>query len=410
MGGKVKMPTRRQLIQKIELNSDQSSVTFSGIPQNYTDLKIVWSARSNRAAYEDTTNIRFNGDSGTNYSYKMLYQYNNSVTSENGTSQTGSRNTSTLVATSSTASTFGSAEAYIPNYTSSNAKSVSSRGNSENNATQSIVGINSSLWNSTASITSIVMTPWFGTLFIAGSTFYLYGITHVPIIRGGEEYVLDGFKYHKFTSTAALQVIEPGDVELAVQGGGGAGSGGISGVNYGAAGAGGNNYSNKARITQGIMTVTVGAGGAGAANVDGTSGTASSIGSIISMAGGGFGQVNGDYGGSNAIYSGGYNNGYYGGGGAGAGGSASGGSPGVGVLNFDGIRRGGGGGANTSHTGITYGVDGGGTGWGGSYTGTDRPSPNGENQRGGGGAGTLGSYTPNGGSGIVIIRYPYDGN
>jgi hypothetical protein len=404
------MPTRRQLIQKITLNANASSITFSNIPQNYTDLKIVASARSTQAAAATNMRMTLNGSS-SGYNERVLYGDSVGASSYSNSSVT-LFTIGLCSAASSTSNTFGSIEISIPNYTSSNNKSLSSKYVAENNSSAqntAYIGQLAGLWANTSAINSISFTLASGN-YAAGSTFYLYGITHVPIIRGGEVSVRDGFKYHTFRSTASLQVIEPGNVELAVQGGGGAGSGGISGVNYGAAGAGGNNYSGRARVPVGTLTVTVGSGGAGAFNVDGTSGTASSISSVVSASGGGFGQANGDYGGSNSIYSGGYNNGYFGGGGAGAGANGSGGDPGIGVLNFDGVRRGGGGGANKSHDGITLGVDGGGSGWGGSYTGTNRPSWNGEIYRGGGGAGTLGSYAPNGGSGIVIIRYPYDGN
>ena len=40
-------------IETVEVSSPVTSVTFSSIPQGYTDLKLVASVRSNRAAQED---------------------------------------------------------------------------------------------------------------------------------------------------------------------------------------------------------------------------------------------------------------------------------------------------------------------------------------------------------------------
>ena len=63
------MPTYVPL-QSIQLNDISTTVTFSNIPQGYSDLRIVYTygvTSGNSASY-----IRFNGDSGTNYSNTLL--------------------------------------------------------------------------------------------------------------------------------------------------------------------------------------------------------------------------------------------------------------------------------------------------------------------------------------------------
>jgi len=70
----------------------------------------------------------------------------------------------------------GSVGIYIPNYTSSNAKSASIDGVSENNATASYQTIDAFLWNDTSAITSITLTLSGGN-FAQYSSASLYGVT-----------------------------------------------------------------------------------------------------------------------------------------------------------------------------------------------------------------------------------------
>jgi len=75
-----------------------------------------------------------------------------------------------------TANTFGSWEAYVPNYTLSNNKSVSLDSVMENNATAAEQNLVAGLWSNTAAITSIKLLPLNGTAFKQYSTATLYGI------------------------------------------------------------------------------------------------------------------------------------------------------------------------------------------------------------------------------------------
>ena len=75
-----------------------------------------------------------------------------------------------------TSSTFGNTEIYIPNYTSSNYKSLYSDSVTENNGTQILLGLNHSLWANTAAITSITIATATGGNYVQNSSFYLYGI------------------------------------------------------------------------------------------------------------------------------------------------------------------------------------------------------------------------------------------
>jgi hypothetical protein len=152
-----------------------SNIAFINIPQTYTDLKIVLSTRSSRATVQDTFNVLFNG-SASSYSYRRLYGDGSSGLGSDGSSGDTSLTTAYTQGGSGTSNTFGSLELYIPNYTSSTVKSVSSDGVSENNATTSYLGLVASSWSGTIPITTITLTPTTGGTLSQYSSATLYGI------------------------------------------------------------------------------------------------------------------------------------------------------------------------------------------------------------------------------------------
>ena len=163
-------------IEHIEVGSGgAASIEFTSIPDTYTDLLIVHSLRSNRAdAAGDNIKMSINGQGfGTNITTRTLYGTGSGVGSLTNVVSTGGI-VSTIIATSNT---FGNNQIYIPNYTSSSAKSWSLDGVSENNGTESYQYIGASLWNQTAAITSIAFDPDDGTLLLEYSSATLFGIT-----------------------------------------------------------------------------------------------------------------------------------------------------------------------------------------------------------------------------------------
>jgi hypothetical protein len=148
-----------------------ASVTFSSIPQTYTDLLIKVSLRNARSAGEAEVRWTVNGSS-TSYQNRLLQG--------NGTAASGGSYATTLFysgeinAATSTANTFGSADIYIPNYTSGNYKSVSAESVSENNSSGAFATMTAGLWSNTAAITSITFA--YGIDWLQYSTFTLFGI------------------------------------------------------------------------------------------------------------------------------------------------------------------------------------------------------------------------------------------
>ena len=163
------MPSTYSLIKGETLASTTSSYTFTAIPSTFTDLVVRGSARSNAATTQSSVNVSFNG-SGT-FSFTYLIGTGSSAVSGRLTARS---NFNTYAAgNTSTANTFSAFEFYLPNYTSGVVKPFSNNTVFENNATAAEIYTEAALSSLTVPITSITFTV---TSFVAGSSFYLYGI------------------------------------------------------------------------------------------------------------------------------------------------------------------------------------------------------------------------------------------
>ena len=399
--------TTNNLISRQTVGSaGAASITFSNIPATFTDLRLVWSGRTDYAGVTNTMNILLNSAS-TTFTLKTVF-------GDGTTADTQSSSTNQYVGwipgSTATASTFGNTELYIPNYTSSNQKSFSVDTVTENNATAVYNGLIAGLWSGTSAISSITLNPRDGN-WVQYSTFSLYGISSntsatassVPQATGGDVITTDGtYWYHQFLYSGTFTPLKAltADYLIVAGGGGGAGAGGSGGG--GGGGAGGMKTSTGLSLTTTAYTCTIGAGGAGGlgqlAPTVGTIGNTSSFNSI-STTGGGYGGKQG-----NAPVSNGGNGGSGGGGGAEftatntAGTGVSGeGSAGGTVTTFRGAAGGGGkGSVGTNTSGSTGNLNApggnGGTGSASSITGTSL------NYAGGGGGGAFWQDDPNPGS------------
>lgn len=154
-----------------------SSVTFSSIPQTYTDLVLKMSSRQNLAQIYGVINIQFNGTGGTAYSYKLLQGSGSAASSTGLTSVDSIYGVYSDAGANATANTFSNIEMLVPNYASSNYKSVSLDQVSENNATAANAILNAGLWSNTSAINSITISNGgSGASFVQYSTFTLYGV------------------------------------------------------------------------------------------------------------------------------------------------------------------------------------------------------------------------------------------
>lgn len=146
-----------------------SAITFSNIPQNYTDLVLKVSARN--TSTDGAVKISFNGQSSTG-TYRFLQGSGAAASSSNGSAYgyVGNETMST-----DTASTFSSFDIYIPNAFGATQKSISTDNVTENNGTTAYATMLATLVNMTPAITSIKLEPSANS-FAQYSTATLYGI------------------------------------------------------------------------------------------------------------------------------------------------------------------------------------------------------------------------------------------
>lgn len=142
------------------------SVTFTNIPQTYTDLVLVVSAQINTG--EDAHALQFNSDTGTNYSATGLIGSGTTAASYRGSNSVaidGGR-----VGTSQSSSIF-----HIMNYSNTTTnKTVLSRGNSTSSGSYTTLGV--ALWRNTSAISTILIKVYNNQFMAEGATFNLYGI------------------------------------------------------------------------------------------------------------------------------------------------------------------------------------------------------------------------------------------
>lgn len=153
-----------------------ADITFSSIPATYTDLLMVASTRSTVSGTYDTMAMQFNGSTASNYSARLLYGDGASAASASSSSNSFINFAGYAVASLATSNTFSNNVFYIPNYTSSNAKSLSIDGVTENNGTTALADLTAGLWSLTNAITSIKLYSANAGNFAQYSTATLYGI------------------------------------------------------------------------------------------------------------------------------------------------------------------------------------------------------------------------------------------
>lgn len=147
-----------------------STIDFTSIPSTYTDLCLKISVRDNKAAVANYFDFKLNGVT-TNFTGRYLY-YTGTTTGSGIQSYYGAPSNGA----NSTTSTFANAEMYIPNYASSNYKSISIDGVLETNATGGEGSMNAQLWSNTAAINQITLFPEASASFVQYSSATLYGV------------------------------------------------------------------------------------------------------------------------------------------------------------------------------------------------------------------------------------------
>jgi hypothetical protein len=166
------MASTYEPIATTTLSSSQQTITFSSIPATYTDLVFVCSAKQDGNATAIGAYVRFNSDSGTNYSNTSLYGNGTSVASQRTSNQQG------MFLLNPNNTVYGVYIFNILNYSNTTTyKTMLSRENVPDSATWA----SAYLWRSTVAINTISITATDSTggtqdNWVAGSQFTLYGI------------------------------------------------------------------------------------------------------------------------------------------------------------------------------------------------------------------------------------------
>ena len=153
-------------IASITLGTATSSVTFSSIPQIYTDLICIVNNFSSTATGGNIT-YYFNSDNSSGlYSRTSLYGDGSTAASTRGTS-------SNLAYAGLNVPTIANSIINILNYANTSTfKTSLARGNTYTNE----VMFRCNLWRNTNAISTLTVAPDVGSNFASGSTFNLYGI------------------------------------------------------------------------------------------------------------------------------------------------------------------------------------------------------------------------------------------
>lgn len=164
-----------KLINSVTVGSGgAATISFTSIPQTYTDLVFFISSRQSHNNYGGFY-MKFNAAAvNTDVTAKRLF-------GDGSTAYSSNSKEITWVYSSATANTFGSGQIYIPNYTSSNYKSASIEAVQEDNSSGAVSMLTSWMWSQTAAITQVDFGTFDGSFpdnFVQYTTAYLYGISN----------------------------------------------------------------------------------------------------------------------------------------------------------------------------------------------------------------------------------------
>jgi len=151
------------------LSSDTAEITFSSIPSSYTDLRLVFTPKTQYAG--NYIWLRFNTDTDANYSRSVLYLDGSSFGTFHGNAETKIR----MNFYTPTVGRFALYDADIFAYSSSSAKKTILYSGIEDNNGSGYLTRGVAMWSSSSAITSVTLTTDGGNI-LSGTVATLYGI------------------------------------------------------------------------------------------------------------------------------------------------------------------------------------------------------------------------------------------
>lgn len=157
------------------LTGTQATIDFTSISGSYTDLIISIYCQNAAASTGTRTGLmKFNSDSGSNYSYVYMRGDGSATTAASAGTQTAGIYYAELPRAGNGANVFGFARISIFSYTASVNKAILSESSADLNGSGFVSRI-LGLWNSTSAITSISLIGG-SEGFSSGTRATLYGI------------------------------------------------------------------------------------------------------------------------------------------------------------------------------------------------------------------------------------------
>lgn len=164
------------LVERLQSGGSESSLTFSTIPSDKTNLMIEFYGRSQRAAQAASViGFRCNGDTANNYAYQ---RFDSNLTTNAGDANIAQSMACRigLPAANAPANEMAAVRILIPGYRSAFRKIFNGTSGYRIGTTTSglYVSIHSGVWENTAAITSLTLVDINAANFVSGSTVSLY--------------------------------------------------------------------------------------------------------------------------------------------------------------------------------------------------------------------------------------------
>ncbi len=163
-----------ELISTTVLTASAASVTFSSIPQDYKHLQIRVTTRTTYDLAATFSQITFNADTGTNYSWHLLRGTGNAVSAFAGANQNYMQSFDTPGGTSPSGAFQGAVIDVLDAFATN--KNTTLRTLSGSAGVFNQIQLSSGAWRNTSALTTIAIASDPRGLWSAGSRFSLYGI------------------------------------------------------------------------------------------------------------------------------------------------------------------------------------------------------------------------------------------
>lgn len=175
-GGVVASLTDYESIATVTVGAgNASTITFSSIPSTYSHLQIRGIYRTDRASFSDYFKVRYNSDSGSNYSQHQILADGSAATAA-GTANTDHAQWAGIASTVASSNVFSGGVFDLLDYANVNKyKTNRSLSGYDSNGSGRIL-FESGAWRNTAAVNTVTIISGSGSTILQYSTFALYGI------------------------------------------------------------------------------------------------------------------------------------------------------------------------------------------------------------------------------------------